>query len=471
MGATGPLLTEAGNSERFAARVFGRYVFVHGWDCWRVWDGRRLAADGTRQVVAEAILTVRAMHAEAATVEDDGARKALVRHALASESSRGLEAMLRLASAHPDLAVKAEDLDANPWLLNVENGTLDLRAASLHPASAQNLITRLAPVTFDPAALCPLWDAFLRRITGGNERLRGFLQRAAGYSLTGDVTEHALFIPYGSGANGKSTFLEVLLGILGDYAKPAAPGLLMRSRENRNEEATAELHGIRLATGQETGVDQALDEPRLKLLTGGDTVSARRLYSARFEFRPTHKLWLATNHRPRVRGGDDGVWRRLKLIPFDQVIAEHERDPRLKEKLLGEASGILAWAVKGCLAWQRDGLGVPEEVREATASYRAAEDTVGPFLQERCLGAQGLSVSGSSLFDSYRRWAEDAGGKAMSVQALAEALEARGFEKKRTNRGALWVGLGLKVGPSDGGDGGGSFSDNSPHARAEGRLS
>lgn len=459
-------LTEAGNAERFASRAYHRFRFVHGWNRWHAWDGRRWASDATRLVVTEAISVVRELHAEAARIDDKNERAALVRHALASESRRAIEAMLTLASAHPDLAVTPEQLDADPWLLNVENGTLDLRTGQLRPHDPGDLITRLAPVMDRADAPRPTWKAFISRITGGNDRLATFLQRAAGYSLTGDVREHALFLAYGTGANGKSTFLETLHHVLGDYAKAAAPGLLMRTKEGRHEEQIAELQGVRLATGQESGIDQALDEPKLKYLTGGDTVSARRMYGNRFEFKPTHKLWIATNHKPRVRGGDDGIWRRLKLIPFEATIAEHERDPHLKEKLLAEAPGILSWAVAGCLAWQRDGLGVPDEVRDATAAYRSAEDQVGPFLEEACVLAQHVAVTSSALFEGYQAWARSAGERPLSQQALAEALEARGFSRKRTKTARMWVGLGLRRLAGDAVTPGDANSENFPHARA-----
>jgi len=464
-------LSDAGNAERFAAGYSISYRFVHGWNRWHRWDSRRWSPDLIKEVVQDAIVSARYIGREAEGLADAAERKKAILHALASERSRAIEDMLRLASSNRDLAVRPEDLDANPWLLNVNNGTIDLKTGCLRPHNRDDLITRLAPSTFDPGAPCPTWDAFLDKVTAGNLRLQAFIQRAVGYSISGDVSEHALFLLYGRGANGKSTLLETLLAVLGDYAKAAAPGLLMYAREGRHEEQVAELQGVRLATGHESGVDQTLDEPRLKYLTGGDTISARRLYAERIEFPPSHKLWIGTNHKPRVRGGDEGIWRRLKLIPFTAVISEQERDPHLKEKLLAEAPGILSWAVHGCLGWQREGLGVPEEVREATASYRAAEDSLEPFLEECCVRAKGATVSSSALFDAYRKWTEVDGTKTMSQQALAEALEARGIEKRRTKLARIWIGLRLRAASDDAGDGRGLLSDNPSTRAREERLS
>lgn len=466
-------LTDAGNAERFVQLFEAFCRFEHGRGRWLLWDNLRWAEDKSRQVLGFAIRTARAqvtIDAEQEGVSDEE-RRAIIRHALDSERARRLESTLSIASTRKPIAVQSDQLDADPWVLNTKAGTLDLKTGTLRPPLRADLITKLVEVVHEAGATCPTWDAFLTRVTGGNQELEAFLRRAAGYSLTGDVSEHALFLLYGTGANGKSTFLEVLMAVLGDYARAVAPGLLMRTRDGRHEEQIAELQGVRFAVGQESGVDQSLDEPRLKYLTGGDTVSARRLYAERFEFRPTHKLWIATNHKPRVRGGDDGIWRRLKLIPFEQVISEGERDPRLKEKLLAEAAGILNWAVRGCLEWQRAGLGVPEEVREATASYRASEDQLGPFLEGACVVAQHATVTAAALFDAYRRWADGAGERAMSQQALAEALEARGFVKRRSKTARMWLGLALRTVVGDAGDGLQVVSDNSPRARAGERLS
>jgi putative DNA primase/helicase len=466
-----PSLSDAGNAERFVAANSWRLRFVYRVNRWHLWDSRRWALDETNEAMRLALVTVRGIREEADSAPTEAERRTIGRHALLSEATRSLKNLLEAASSMASVATKQDELDRNPWLLNVENGTLSLRCDSfgLTPHNPDDLITKLAPVTYDPEARCPIWDAFLTRVTGGNERLQKFIQRAIGYSLTADVGEHALFLLYGSGANGKSTLLEVLLAVLGDYAKTAAPGLLMRTREGRHEEQIAELKGVRFCTGQESGVDQALDEPKLKYLTGGDTVSARRMYADRIEFAPSHKFWIATNHKPRIRGGDDGIWRRMKLIPFEQVIAEHERDPRLKEKLLAEAPGILSWAVQGCLAWQRDGLGVPDEVRDATASYRASEDQLVHFLEEACTVSLTSTCTSARMFETYRAWAESSGERPMTQQALGEALEARGFEKKRTKAGRTWVGLAPGTTPGVGVSGGAAFSDNSStRAREEG---
>jgi putative DNA primase/helicase len=393
-------LTDWGNGERFAEQNQCGVRFVHQWDRWYCWDGLRWAEDQQREVLRRAASTARNIAIEGPHAGSEEERRAIYRHAVRSEGADALERMLRCASANPRLSVHPDQLDCDPWALMTANGKVNLRTGALDRPSRDELGTRLCPVPFRGLGeAAPTFDRFLTRVLP-TEELRAFVRRAVGYSLTGDVGEHALFLLYGNGANGKSTLLEVLLAILGDYAKSASPGLLMAGRDGRHEEELAELKGVRFATCVESGLDQAFNEPRLKYVTGGDTISARFLYGKRFEFKPTHKLWVATNHKPRVRGGDEGIWRRLRLIPFDQVIPDHERDPRLKEKLLTEAPGILAWAVRGCLEWQRDGLGTSEEVRDATADYRDGEDRIGPFLEEVCVQSPAARVVASRLFEA-----------------------------------------------------------------------
>jgi putative DNA primase/helicase len=442
-------LTDSGNGTRFADQHHQVVRFVPDLGHWLFRRNNKWVIDVAGQRYQRAVETARSIVHEAPDAGHDE-RRAIYRHALHSENADGLERMLRCASRDSRIVVRAAELDSDPWAFGVANGVIDLRTGLPRPEHPDELITKRSPAWFKGAGEgAPAWDAFLARVLP-SEQVRGFVQRAVGYSMTGDVGEHALFLPYGGGANGKSTLLEVVRAVLGDYARAAAPGLLMATREGRHEEELAELMGVRFATCVESGQDQAFNEPRLKYLTGGDTISARFLYSRRFEFRPTHKLWLATNHKPRVRGGDDGVWRRIKLIPFLETIPEKERDPRLKEKLLDEASGILAWAVRGCLLWQRDGLGAPEEVNGATAEYRESEDRIGAFLADACVLAPGARVVASRLFEAYREWAEGAGERALSPQAFAEALEARGFDRKRTSIARMWVGLGLRVVSGDG---------------------
>lgn len=408
---------------------------------WFVWDGPRWAAENAAgEVERRAKATVRAMYAEAAREEDPDRRRALARHALRSEARERVRALIDLARS--EVPVRTGELDRDPWLLNVGNGTLDLRTGELRPHRREDLITRLVPIEYDPAAQAPTWDAFLRRIMDGNESLIRFLQRAVGYTLTGDTSEHALFLCYGTGANGKTVFLRTLLHLLGPYGKPVEPELLLTRRSDAHPTGIADLMGARLTVALETGEGRRLNEPLVKWLTGGDKLKARFMRQDFFEFEPTHKLWLATNHKPVIRGTDHAIWRRLKLIPFAVTIPEEEQDPHLVDKLRGELPGILAWAVEGCLEWQRQGLGVPDEVRRATEAYRAEMDVIAGFLADCCVVAPTAKAAGKDLYQAYVAWCEENGERPEPQRAFGMRLAERGFQRYRAN-GIWWRGIGL----------------------------
>jgi putative DNA primase/helicase len=302
-------------------------------------------------------------------------------------------------------------------------------------------------VEYDPAAKCPLWETFLGRIMAGNERIIRFLQRAVGYSLTGLTREQLLFLLYGRGSNGKSTFLEVLRAIFGDYACQSEFATFLERRDDSIRNDVARLDGARLVTAIETERTRRLSEPLVKQLTGSDTVTARFLHQEFFEFKPTFKLWLATNHKPTIQGTDEGIWRRIRLIPFTVEIPAPERDLELGEKLLAESSGIVRWAVEGCLEWQRHGLMAPPEVIAATTEYRTESDVLATFLDECCVVAADAKVTAGELYKLYREWADRAGEKMESQRWFSQAIAERGFGKDRKGPGGkvqyLGVGKGL----------------------------
>ena len=303
----------------------------------------------------------------------------------------------------------------------------------------RNFCTRLAPIEYLANAKCETWQRFLNEIFAGDQELIAWLQRLGGYCLTGDVREQILPVLWGSGANGKSTLLKALLGICGDYAMQAPASLLIDCGAQHPTDK-ASLFGKRLAVAAETGDGDRLDEEKIKALTGGDRISGRKMHQDFWEFDPTHKLLLVTNHRPRIRGTDHGMWRRVRLVPFTVAIPDDRQDKHLPDKLRGEQSGILAWLVQGCLDWQRHGLGLPASVQAATAQYRASEDTLNEFLETCCeRDPEGL-VGASELLDTYKRHTGDC---AMSAKRLAGLLRERGFEPNRNRHGVKWSGLRL----------------------------
>lgn len=435
--------TDTGNAERLV-RAFGEDIrYCSGWSEWLVWDGGRWVPDALNVMQQKAKATVRGIAAESEQVRLQALRlrelgneqetrhlekqaNELRRHAKASEARGRREAMVNLAASEPGIVITHDQLDRDPWLLNVANGTVDLRSGKLRPHRRADLITKQIAVAYDPSATCPLWMALLERSMAGNDALITFLQRIFGYALSGSVKEQSLFLFHGEGANGKSTILETMLSLMSGYATAAVPDMLMeRSRDVHPTELT-DLFGVRMAVTQEAKEGRRWDEARVKRLTGGDTIKARRMNEDFWSFQPTHKLFVAANHRPTVRGLDHAIWRRIKLIPFNVTIPEGERDLRLGEKLLAERPGILRWAVEGCLLWQRHGLGAPEEVSKATAAYRADQDVLAAFLQDRCQFQAETQISRQALRQAYERWCEDNGeGVPMSAKTFAEQLRQR----------------------------------------------
>ncbi|HLI51013.1 MAG TPA: phage/plasmid primase, P4 family, partial [Thermomicrobiaceae bacterium] len=355
-------LSDLGNAERLIARSGADMRYCDLWKRWLVWDMTHWRTDDTLRVASLAKTAVRHIYDEVGLVEDSEERKRLAKFAIASESSSRIKAMLELGQSEPGVPVTPDDLDADSWLLTATNGTIDLRTGALGPHDRAHLITKAVNAPYDPTADCPVFLAFLRQIMAGDEEMTGFLQRAIGYSLTGSIREQVAFIAWGAGSNGKSTLFDLLLDLLGDYAMQTPTDTLMAKRQDAIPNDVARLRGARFVAAVETEDGRRLSEPLVKQLTGGDRVTARFMRAEWFEFSPTFKLWLATNHKPVIRGTDHAIWRRIRLIPFTVTIAEADQDKELPAKLRAEMPGILRWAIDGCLSWQRDGLGVPEAV-------------------------------------------------------------------------------------------------------------
>ena len=433
-------LTDLGNAERFVAQHGQDLFWVREWG-WLVWDGTRWQKE-PEAMLRLAVETVRTIYRQAAEAEDAEQRKALADHARRSESRRSLEAMISIAETF--LAASTQDFDTDAWLFNCENGTVDLRTGELRPHERSDRITKRAPVAFNSNACCPLWLKTLTRIMADRAGLVDFWQRYVGYCLTGDISEHAFGIAYGKGSNGKTTMFETISGMMGDYAIKTRADTLMVKRSGGVNNDIADLRGARLVTAVEAAEGQRLAESLIKELTGGDTIRARFLYHEAFSFRPSFKLLLATNHKPEIRGTDHAIWRRIRLIPFTVVIPDNEQDRHLTDKLRAEWPGILAWAVAGCLAWQRDGLGTPAEVRQATADYRAEEDVLAEFLEARCIA--GKEARSSILYAAYKLWAADAkipDKDTMSQKRFGQQMAER-YDNRKGNDGKYYLGVELK---------------------------
>lgn len=434
--------TDIANAQRFAAqhREDVRYTPERGW---LVWDGHRWRYDDKSILVQElAKHTALSIFDEVKIASD---REEMFRHAKKSQSRRAIEAMLWLARSEPGIPARLTDFDSDGWLFNCANGTLELKSGKLREPRREDLLSNMTEVAYDPEAEAELWDSFLWRVTDRNEELYGYLRRLVGYLLAADVSDQSLHFLYGLGANGKSVFCEVLQRLLGDYAITVSPDLIMLRRHGGIPNDVARLRGVRAALMNETSQGSRFDEAKLKDLTGGDTLTARFLHQEFFDFRPSHRILIRGNHKPAIAGNDEGIWRRLRLVPFTVQIPSDEQDRDLLRKLEAELPGILRWAVAGCLEWQREGLKPPAIITEAVRRYREESDTLGRFIAENCEVRKLAQVQSSAFFKRFQEFAERAGERWIASKDLPAEMERRGFEHKRGTGGQrLYLGIEFK---------------------------
>lgn len=444
-------LTELANGRKYADLYRGQVLYCPQWKQWLAWSGIRWATDstGSEARLAKQIADMRMQAAE--DFDDDELRDFANR----SASARGLSNMVKVAQSEPGMYAAPAELDQSCILLNVPNGTIDLSTGKLRPHDRTDRITKLCPTPFDSAATCPSFEKFLTAIFDEDWATIQFMQRFLGYCLTGHVSEQMFLILYGTGSNGKSTLLNTLSHVLGmDYVLKAVPDLLLAKRNESHPTERADLFGKRLAICAETGDGRRFNEALVKELTGGDKIRARRLYEDHFEFTPTHKLLLCTNHKPRVTGTDHSIWRRIALAPLGQRFwnpdageegpPELRQDKALPDTLKSEASGILKWMIDGCLKWQRDGLGISETIRCATEGYRADEDVIAQFIMDCCVQSPEIWTSAKELYLVYMKWAEEQGLRYFSQKRFGAALTERNFDRFISN-GVKYRGIGLKI--------------------------
>jgi putative DNA primase/helicase len=426
-----------------------------------IWQEQRWQEDIDQQIRRYGIDVARERLRQAAECDDKGDRQAATKWASQTESLQRNTAMLTMAQALPPLAISGAGLDANPWLLNVQNGTIDLRTGELRPHLRSDLITKIAPVIYDPEATSALWERFLNESTGGDQEVASFLARAVGYSMTGLTTEERLFFVHGPAASGKSTFIETIKAVLGDYALTADfETFLARTFVGAPRNDIARLVGARFVASIEVDEGKRLAEGLLKTITGGDTVTARFMYHEAFEFAPQFTLWLCANHKPTADAEDSAMWRRITVIPFAHEVPPEKRDTLLKQTLRDtviSGPAVLAWAVRGCLDWQRGGLRIPASVQNATESYRQEMDPLLEFIEECCTRSPVARVISAELTQAYQRWAKGAGKEAYSGKRLMDKLRNMGCQTgvvikvNGTTRKCV-VGLGL-LGSESGEDG------------------
>lgn len=425
---------DTGNAQRFVDLFGDKVRYCYTDKRWLWYDGRKWCTDMTGAVKRLADKVVACMSAELKVYEqtdaDEGTdmAKAFEKHMKSSRSNKSKNAMLNEVMHH--VPILPSQLDRYKAALNTPGGVIDLKSGALAPHDPKNYFTKITAVEYSENADCPRWTAFLDDIFGGDKDLIRYVQKAVGYSLTGATSEQCAFFLYGTGRNGKSTFLDIIRDIFGDYAANIQPETIMvrNSQGSAINSDIARLKGARLVTSVEPNEGVRINEGLLKQLTGDDTVTARKLYGDEFEFKPEFKLWMATNHKPVIRGTDTGIWRRIHMIPFTVQIPEEKIDRRLKYKLSAELTGIFRWAVEGCLLWQKEGLKMPRAVLEEVREYRREMDVISAFVEDKCTVGKGLSVKSSQLFAAYLNWAEQNNEYRMSSTKFGMELAKR-FEK------------------------------------------
>jgi putative DNA primase/helicase len=437
--------TDATNAARLL-REHGRDIrYNAAWKKWVVWNDTYWQMDDGALIHEKGLEMVRNIYDELLKTDDYRDRIEIEKYAMLSESVRRREAFVRAASWIKALNITSDDLDRDPWLLNVNNGTINVITGAFREHRQEDMITKIARVEYDPMADCPAWKQFIREIMDYKADIITFVQTVAGWAITGDTSEQTMFILFGSGANGKSTFLNTIMNLLGDYAIATPTETFMKRNSDQITNDIARLRGTRFVTTTEAEQGRRLSEPLIKQITGNDRMTARFLYGEFFNFMPTFKIFMATNHKPVIKGTDYGIWRRIKLIPFTTRIPEEKQDKHLEEKLRAEASGILNWLLAGATRWRREGLKTPTAILNATDEYRGEMDVIGNFLKECCIQSAGVSIRVRELFKAYQEWCDENNEHASSERFFSLRLKEMGYERIRTADARYWNGLVLRV--------------------------
>jgi putative DNA primase/helicase len=436
--------TDSTNAMRLV-KEHGRDIrYNAAWKKWVVWNGKYWEMDEGGVLIHEKGLEmVRNIYDDLKKTADYRERMDIEKAAMMSESVRRRKAFVEAATWISALRTKTDELDCNPWLLNMKNGTIDILSGKFREHRQEDMITKIANVDYDPDADCPMWKKFVREIMNYKSDIIKFVQTAAGWSLSGDISEQTMFILYGTGANGKSTFLNTIMYLLGDYAIATPTETFMKKSGDNYSNDVARLRSTRFVTTTEVEQGRRLSEPLIKKITGNDEMTARFLYGEFFNFSPTFKIFMATNHKPVIKGTDYGIWRRIKLIPFTERIPEEKQDKHLELKLREEASGILNWLLEGIANWKQERLRTPKAVLFATDEYRGEMDVIGNFITEKCDQKKEMAILLKKLYKAYSDWCEENNEHAVSERFFTLRLKEMGFKQGRTSTERFWVGIGL----------------------------
>jgi len=444
--------TDLGNAQRFVNICNDQMFYIWETGKFHYYNGSVWKCDNSNSktsIIAEK--TIKSIYAEASNATDKSDREMLADHATKSESARAVNAMISLAK--PKLSKSIEAFDTEPMKLNCLNAVIDLETGRTFNHDKDDLFSKQVQAEYIPGADCPYFLDFLKLIFDGNKDIINFMQLAIGYSLTATTDERCLFILHGTGRNGKSTLTENLAYLMGNYATKTPAETLLAKRFDGIPNDIARLKGSRFVYATETEKGRRFAESKIKEMCGDrDTMTGRFLHKEYFEFVPVFKLWLSTNHLPTISGVDDAIWDRIRLIPFNVRIPNDKITPRreVDEILKSERPGILNWAIKGCLEWQRTGLISPPEVMRASKSYRDDSDLLKPFFEDNCIIKTQASVEKSKLYDAFSEWAEKSGERKISKKQFGSELKNRGFSEDRRScaksRKSIWKGITLKNG-------------------------
>jgi len=445
--------SDAGNGERLVAEYGHKIRYVNDERGWRIWDGVRWKADKTQEIGRLAIATIRRILTKAAQADKLELRDALAKWSLACESRSRLDNMVALASRAEAVSTNSGSFDQSPWLLNCANGTIDLETNTFRLARREDLLSKRSPVAYDSNATCPRFESFLTEVIPSLDTRR-FLQASLGYTLCGHAWEKYVWFLIGGGDNGKTVFVETIRHVFGedDYATNMNFNSLLHREGQGPSGDIARLRGARFVSACESDQGQRISPALLKRLSGGgDKITASFKYQDEFEFVPTHKLWLATNHPPQLAAEDDALWRRIARVPFNVRIALEKQDPRLQEKLRQEGPGILNWMFEGWKLYQAEGLKLPSEVREETERYRDASDVCKDFLQE-CVVAGSGDIGSTRLYQAYKGWFAETHNQRqqpMSHKMFSTRLEQLGHHIEKKRDGNYFCGIGCFIGEEE----------------------
>ncbi|MBO4639935.1 MAG: hypothetical protein J5710_09295 [Treponema sp.] len=438
--------TDVTNCDYFL-KAYGDIIrYCITWNKFLFWNGTNWDIDTRGRVAERCKIFVHKMYRGMRYITDRQLEAAFEKHLIKSESFRRIQALEGLLKISEEIKVEDFELDTNNYYFNVDKYTLNLKTMRVMEPNQKHLITKKSNFIFEKGTDCPTWNLFLMQIFNKDLQLIRFIQKAMGYALSGDVSEQCLFILWGTGANGKSTFLNVMLELFGDYATSTGIETFMKKNSEQSNDL-ARLKGLRLVTTSEIEQGRQISESLIKVVTGEDALTARFLYGEYFSFKPTFKIFMATNHKPKIRGADNGIWRRIKMIPFTVTIPPEQRDKNLTAKLIAENSGILNWLLKGYAMWKKEGLEEPDAVREANEEYRMDMDSVGTFVTD-CLELDASlqwRLPTNLLYQTYIKWCNKNNERVMSQKWLGMRMSEKGFKRVITNGQRLWCGLAVKL--------------------------